>query len=79
MVTYNEKSGILNVKGGEIMPTPESVKKAVAKYQARFDDIKLHIPQGSKERWKAQAAAQGKSLTAYIIELVEADMKKSKD
>lgn len=61
------------------MSTPDSVKKAVAKYQARFDDIKLHIPKGCKDAWKAHAAAQGKSLNAYIIDLVEADMKKSMD
>lgn len=59
------------------MKTPESIKKAVKKHQAKLDTITIHAPKGSKERWRSHAKAQGKSMTAYIIELIEADLKKT--
>ena len=52
----------------------ESRKKAIMKY--RKDNIErftLDLPKGKKDEYKAQAAAKGKSLTAYIVELIERD------
>ena len=47
------------------------------KYRAKaYDQVNIVIPKGSKEIWKTYAAEKGKSLNAYITELVEADMKK---
>ncbi|MEG1011574.1 MAG: Arc family DNA-binding protein [Ruthenibacterium sp.] len=52
--------------------------KAVAKHQDKLDDIKIRVPKdGTRERYKKQAAAHGKSLNSYIIELIEKDAKKS--
>lgn len=46
------------------------------KYRAKaYDQVNLIIPKGTKEVWKAYATGKGKSLNAYITELVEADMK----
>ena len=48
-------------------------KKANNKYFEKFDDIKVRVPAGKKEEYKAQAAAKGLSLNAYIIKLLESD------
>lgn len=56
----------------------EAMKRARKKYrESKIDTLSMEIPKGSKERWKAAAAAKGKSLTAYITELIEADIAKS--
>lgn len=55
----------------------ESSRKAVAKYHQKLDDIKVRVPKGERERYKQYAESIGKSLNALIIELLEADMKKS--
>lgn len=61
------------------MATSESVKKAVAKYQANQEHIKIHVPLGKKAEYKAQADAHGLSLNAYIIKLLEADKAQEQD
>lgn len=38
-----------------------------------YDDIKVRVPKGKREEYKAQAEAKGKSLNQYIIDLIEAD------
>lgn len=48
--------------------------KANAKYQAKFDDIKIRVPKGIREKYKEYAESRGKSLNALIIELLENDM-----
>lgn len=40
------------------------------------DKLTLNLPKGDKERYKAHAERQGKSLTALIVELLEDDMQK---
>lgn len=55
----------------------EAQKKANQKYCAKaYDQIKLLVPKGKREKIKAAAAANGLSLNAYIISLIEADIKK---
>lgn len=55
----------------------EAQKKANQKYCAKaYDQIKLLVPKGKREEIKAAAAAKGLSLNAYIIGLVETDIKK---
>lgn len=50
------------------------------KYRAKaYDQVNIVIPKGAKKIWKTYAAEKGKSLNAYITELVETDMKKTKD
>ena len=48
-----------------------SQSKAVTKYIAKnYDQISLRIPKGTREKYKAYAESQGKSLNALIIELL---------
>lgn len=42
-----------------------------------YDRINLTVPKGDKERIKAYAEAQGKSVNGYINDLIEKDMKNS--
>lgn len=48
--------------------------KANSKYLKNFDDIKIRVPIGQREVIKAHAEKQGKSLNAYINDLIKADM-----
>lgn len=57
------------------MPYTEAQKKATAKYMKNnLDDIKVRVPKGKREVYKAHAERKGKSLNALIIELLEKDM-----
>lgn len=58
------------------MAYSEAQKKATAKYMKnKLDDIKVRVPKGKREIYKAHAEKRGKSLNALIIELLEDDMK----
>ena len=55
----------------------EAQKRATMKYlQDKTDDIRLRVPKGTKERWKAAAEAQGKSMTQMVVELMEAELQR---
>lgn len=60
------------------MMATEAEKKAVAKYQAKLDAIKIWVPKGKREIYKEHAEAKGKSLNALIIELLDKDMEPEK-
>lgn len=49
--------------------------QAAMKYRkANIERITLDLPKGKKEEYRAQAEAKGyKSLTAYIVALIEGD------
>ena len=52
-----------------------SQSKAVTKYIAKnYDQVSLRIPKGTREKHKAYAESQGKSLNALIIELLNERM-----
>lgn len=52
-----------------------SQSKAVTKYIAKnYDQVSLRIPKGTREKYKAFAESQGKSLNALIVELLEERM-----
>lgn len=54
----------------------EKAKERTIKYMnEKRDKLTLNLPKGDKERYKAHAEAKGMSLTALIVELIEADMK----
>ena len=42
--------------------------------QEKLDEIKVRPPKGTKDRWAAAAAAQGKSLQRFIIDAVDASI-----
>ncbi len=57
------------------MAYSEAQKKATAKYMKnKLDDIKVRVPKGKREVYKAHAERKGKSLNALIVELLEKDM-----
>lgn len=61
-------------RGDLTMPYSEAQKRATAKYnQAHYDRLELQLKKGMKEVYRAQAAAHGMSLNAYIISLLDAD------
>lgn len=47
------------------------------RYIEKLDDIKVRPPKGTKERWRAEAEARGKSLQRFVIDAVEAEIKNS--
>ena len=52
--------------------------RATAKYEKEnYDDIRLRVKKGERDVIKAYAESQGKSLNAYINDLIKADMSKS--
>lgn len=58
------------------MPISEARKRANENYLKTQDEIRIRIPKGQKAEIQAYAKAQGKSLNAYIVELIRADMDK---
>lgn len=56
------------------MSTNEAHARANHKYRAKaYDVMQVQVKKGQREIYKAQAAARGLSLNAYIISLLEAD------
>ncbi len=52
----------------------EARKNAAMKYQSEnLEQIRLWVKKEKKAEYKAKAAAKGKSLRAYIIDLIEND------
>ena len=49
------------------LKTPEYTRKAVAKYQAKFDRVNINLPKGLKDQAKA---ATGESLNACVLRLL---------
>ena len=57
------------------MAYDEKAKQRTIKYMSdKRDKLTLNLPKGDKERYKAHAESQGKSLTALIVELLENDI-----
>lgn len=57
------------------MAYSEAQKNATLKYKAKtYEKLNLDVKIGTKDKWKAQAAKNGLSLTAYITKLIEKDM-----
>ena len=52
-------------------------QKAVNKYvKQNYDRVNVTMPKGKKDEYKAHAQSKGMSLNAYIIGLIETDIKK---
>ena len=46
--------------------------------KANYEQIKMQVPKGVKEKIKAAAEAAGKSMTSYIMEAVDEMLAKDK-
>lgn len=54
----------------------DKAKERTMRYmKEKRDKLTLNLPLGDKERYKAHADAKGMSLTALIVDLLEADIK----
>lgn len=45
------------------------------RYQAKLDRGVFYVPKGDLEKIKARAQQKGMSLNAYIVDLIEKDMR----
>lgn len=62
------------------MAVSKAQQRATAKYvKENYDRIEVKPVKGSKDRWKAAADAEGKSLQQFIIDAVEAVLSKQGD
>lgn len=52
----------------------EQRKKANEKYLEQLEDIKVRVPKGRREVYKAYAETKGMSLNKLIIDLLDRDM-----
>lgn len=59
------------------MSTSEAQKKATNKYLEKFEEIKIRVPKGSRDKYKKYAASKGSSLNNLIISLIEEDIQKN--
>ena len=57
----------------------EKAKARTMRYmREKRENLNINLPLGDKNRYKAHAAARGKSLTALIVELLERDIENLK-
>lgn len=79
MWTYTTLFAILLLKVGDIVST-EAQRKASRKYLGNMDEIRIRLKQdGTKEKIASFAKNRGLSVNAYILGLIEADMKLSEE
>lgn len=58
----------------------EKSKERTMRYmKEKRDRIAVGVPKGDKERYMKHAKSKGVSLNRLIVDLIEADMKKSPD
>ena len=52
--------------------TSDAQKRATRKYRDKaYDRVEVTVPKGTRDRWRALAELEGKSLNAYIVSRVE--------
>ena len=57
------------------MPYNEVQKRAVAKYNAKtYDEIKIRVPKGSKEKIQEFAKSKNQSVNSFINDLIDIAM-----
>ena len=62
-------------KGGGLMPASKAQQRAVAKYMAaNYDELKIRLPKGERDRVRAYAESQGQSVNALIRDLLQREM-----
>lgn len=60
---------------GCIMATKAKLE-ANERYLKTQDEIKIRVPKGDKAKIQVRAESLGKSTNAYIVDLIDEDMKK---
>jgi len=65
----------LHQKGGIIMANPIKIQESKDRYlKEKVDRFQITVPKGEKATIQDFAKSQGKSLNAYVVELIKADM-----
>ncbi len=49
----------------------DAQKRATKQYMKKHEQIKITVPEGKRAEYQAKADAAGKSLTQFIIDLLE--------
>lgn len=59
------------------MAYTQSQNRATQKWnKENYDEIKVRVPKGKKDEYKALAEQQGLSLNGLIVSLLDAELKK---
>ncbi|MDE5754581.1 MAG: hypothetical protein K2H89_08575 [Oscillospiraceae bacterium] len=57
------------------MPASKAQQKAVAKYmKENYDELKIRVPKGDKEKIKAHAKNKGESVNGFIQRAIKQTM-----
>ncbi len=58
----------------------EAQKNASIKYlKEKTDSIQIRTQKGTKDRWRAAATKNGKSLNQFIVDAVESEIEKAEE
>lgn len=61
------------------MPASKAQQKAVAKYMKNnYDEIKLRVPKGEKEKIKSHAESNGESINGFVNRAIDETMERDK-
>lgn len=61
------------------MAISESQRKAVAKYNAKsYDEIKIRVYKGEKEKIKSHAESNGESINGFVKRAIDETMERDK-
>lgn len=52
------------------MPVSDKQKEYAKRHLEKLDEIKIRPIKGTKERWRSEATARGKSLNQFVIDCV---------
>lgn len=65
--------------GGDNMPASKAQQKAVSKYmKENYEEIKVRVSKGQKDKIKAHAESKGESLNAFINRAINETMEREK-
>jgi predicted HicB family RNase H-like nuclease len=53
------------------MAVPEKQLEYAKNYFKKFDDIKVRVPKGDKDKYKTIAEQHGTSLNQFVIDAIE--------
>lgn len=65
------------LNGGTAKTSYQQKKQAIARYNAKFSEIKFRVPKGEREKWKEFAAQNDTSLQQLIIGMMHDAMDKA--
>ncbi len=76
MMLYFWYNDVIKYKEDLNMSYTEAQKKASIKYiSQKTDDIRLRVPKGLKDKYKYEAEKRGISMTQFIVNCVEKELK----